>query len=47
MFFGSILTLGIGILGEYIGKIFDESKLRPIYIRKSIIQGGLIKELIQ
>ena len=43
MFFGSIIILGIGVLGEYIGKILEETKGRPPFIRKSIIAGGEIK----
>jgi len=37
LFIGSIQLLGISILGEYIGKIFEEVKQRPKYIVKSII----------
>lgn len=40
MFFGSISILGIGLLGEYIGKIFEEVKARPAFIRRSIIARG-------
>jgi dolichol-phosphate mannosyltransferase len=43
MFFGSFIILGIGLLGEYIGKILEETKNRPPFIRKSIISGGSIK----
>ncbi|MDR2437075.1 MAG: NAD-dependent epimerase/dehydratase family protein [Endomicrobium sp.] len=43
LFFGSITVLGIGILGEYIGKILEETKLRPPFIRKHIISNGIIK----
>ena len=35
LFFGSLQLLGIGILGEYIGKIYLETKGRPIYIVKN------------
>ena len=43
MFFGSTTTLGIGLLGEYIGKILEEAKARPPFIRRSIISRGEVK----
>lgn len=43
MFFGSSTLLGIGLLGEYIGKIFEESKARPPFIRRSMIMRGEIR----
>ena len=36
LFFGAIQLLGISILGEYLGKIFEEVKGRPQYVVKSI-----------
>lgn len=43
MFFGSFTLLGIGLLGEYIGKIFEEAKARPAFIRRSLIVRGEIR----
>lgn len=40
MFFGSINLLAIGLLGEYIAKIFEEVKQRPLFIRNHIIKNG-------
>jgi polyisoprenyl-phosphate glycosyltransferase len=40
LFFGGINLLGLSILGEYLGKILEESKGRPKYIRKSIRKNG-------
>lgn len=43
LFFGSLNLLGLAILGEYIGKIFEEVKQRPLFIRRSIIKDGEIR----
>lgn len=43
MFFGSATILAIGLLGEYIGKILEESKARPAFIRRSMIVRGEVK----
>jgi len=37
LFFGGLNILGISFLGEYIAKIFEETKGRPKFIRKTII----------
>lgn len=36
MFFGGIQLFSIGLVGEYVGRIFNETKARPIYIINTI-----------
>jgi len=40
MSFGALNLLGIGLLGEYIGKIIEEAKQRPAFIRVNRIAHG-------
>ena len=37
LFFGAMQLLCIGIIGEYVGRTFEQSKDRPIYIAKEIL----------
>ena len=34
LFLGGLILLSLGIIGEYISKIYEESKERPTYIIK-------------
>ena len=43
LFFGSLNFFGIGVLGEYLAKIFEEVKQRPHFIRRSIIRDGEVR----
>lgn len=40
-FFGSIILISLGLIGIYIGKIFDQVKNRPKYIIESIVKKKL------
>jgi len=42
-FFGSINLFAVGLIGEYIAKIFEEVKQRPLFIRRSLIRDGEVR----
>ena len=37
LFFGAVQLFCIGIIGEYVGRTFEQSKDRPIYIAKEVL----------
>jgi len=43
MFFSGVQLLSIGILGEYIGRIFEEVKRRPLYLLRQSAGRGHIE----
>ncbi len=46
MFFGSLSIFATAILGEYLAKIFEEVKHRPLYIRRSVMKHGEIRDAV-
>jgi hypothetical protein len=38
LFIGAMQLFCIGIIGEYVGRTFEQSKDRPVYIAKEILE---------
>ncbi|MBV8781865.1 MAG: glycosyltransferase family 2 protein, partial [Phycisphaerae bacterium] len=43
MFFGAVNLFALGLVGEYIAKIFEEVKQRPLFIRRSLVRDGEVR----
>jgi dolichol-phosphate mannosyltransferase len=43
LLFGSLNLFAVGLVGEYLARVFEEVKRRPLYVRSGIVRDGEVR----